>query len=64
MKIYGDDDTAPNEGAEMEGHAICPTCDRVSLASILDTDGCPGCGSRSYGSSRLNYEMFGTESNK
>ncbi len=60
-RIYGDNDTAPNEGAEMEGYAICPTCNRISLAKILDTDGCPGCGRRSYGSSRLKYKVFGVQ---
>ena len=62
MKIHGDDGSAQNEGAEMEGHAICPTCSRVSPAMVLDTDGCPGCGRRSYGSNRLNYELFGNKS--
>ena len=61
MKIHGDQDPAPNEGAELEGNATCPTCNRVSPASVLDTDGCPGCGHRSYGSSRLKFEVFGSK---
>lgn len=59
-QICGDEDSASNEGAEMNGSGKCPDCGLYWPAALLEKS-CPECGRVSYGSSRLEYRRLGDE---